>query len=806
MLQSLLRKQNPKLIFRIYLQTFLSAFTTSTPSTCTRPYPPPSSLCIPLRRPPIPKKVPFTVSVHGRSWLDPYHWMSNTGDPDLVDYLTKENFYAMDFMADTESLRRKLAAQMRRRMLPRVLTPPERWGSWLYYQYVPEGKEYPILCRKLEGYDGFAKKAVNYLRGTILKEEILLDWNEIAQQFGYVHIGTCRVSPNHKFLAYTVDISGHEIFILHVKDLQTGYIVPSSKVERVVSVAWSEDNIHLLYTVCDQNLRPCRVFCKKLGSKKKDNLIFEEHDPGCCVDITSTKDGKFITINSNSRSSSEEGCILVRIINATDLQCEFCLVRKRVPSVQYFLEHHGTYFYILTNAPSKNKPPNVLDYYISRCRDEDIALGDWQDFILPSQDITFQDMDMFEEHLVLFIHQKGLPMLCSINMPIDIKSKGPVCVEDLDPWFFPMPSNICSAAPGSNHDFFAKSYRLVLSSPVMPDVIVDYNMAEKTFTIVHQEEVDGLVDMDSDLYCNNKIINDLKKSVYDKETPQFPKKSQNWSNFCRAFVCERKEVASIDGVSIPLTILYSSKLTCNGQSPCLLLGYGAYGEELDKTWCTDRISLLNQGFVIAFADVRGGGGGCTSWHHEGVRSNKLNSIYDFVACGKYLKSEGYVHQNRLCAVGFSAGGLLVAATVNMFPDLFRAVILKVPFLDVCNTMLDSSLPLTMLDYEEFGDPRIESVFEFLRSYSPYDNISEGTCTPSMLVMASFNDSRVGVWEAAKWVAKVRENSCSTCSKSVILRTNMGCGHFGEGGRYKQCEDTSFEYAFLMKVLGMTQTT
>ncbi|CAK9142473.1 unnamed protein product [Ilex paraguariensis] len=337
----------------------------------------------------------------------------------------------------------------------------------------------------------------------------------------------------------------------------------------------------------------------------------------------------------------------------------------------------------------------------------------------------------------------------------------------------------------------------------MPDLIVDYDMSRNMFSIVHQEEVQNI-----------STSTEFRSLTYQRDTTEFldaqiynGKEVQNdemqgWREFTDAYCCERKEVISHDGVRIPLTILYSRKAHQKGQSPGLLHGYGAYGEFLDKSWCADRLSLLDRGWVFAFADVRGGGGVDPSWHRSGSGLYKLNSIYDFVSCGEYLVNGGYVHKCQLGAVGYSAGGLLLGAAINKHPELFRAAILKVPFLDICNTLLDPSLPLTVLDYEEFGNPQIQSQFDSILKYSPYDNISRGVCYPSMLVMASFNDSRVGVWEAAKWVAKVRDNMCSSCSCVAILKTNMRGGHFGEGGRFGQCEETSYEYAFLLKAMGI----
>ncbi|XP_057961397.1 uncharacterized protein LOC131153242 [Malania oleifera] len=755
--------------------------------------------------PPRPKKVPFTVSAPGRTWQDPFHWMSNTNDPALSEYLDLENSYADAFMADSHDLQRKLFSEMLGRMPPKIFTPPERWGPWLYYQYIPEGKEYPVLCRRLAMHQKIWMKTLfNYLRGRFGGEEILLDWNQIAEKYGYVHVGTCRISPDHNFLAYTLDITGSEQCMLQIKDLRNGHVLPKFRVDGVVSLAWAQDGCTLFYTVLDANQRPNRVFCMKLGLDAVDDiLIFTESDSSFCVDITSTKDGKFITVNSNSRTSSEEGTY-VYVMDAANPHDGLKRIRKRVPDVQYFVEHHHGFFYILTNTPLiENKKSNCRDYYLARCPVTDIQLANWQNIILPNEDISLQDMDIFNEHLVLCLSKNGSPMICSIKIPIDVKCKGHMEIDDLNPWYFPLPSNLCRIVPGSNHDFMNSVYRVVLSSPVMPDVVVDYEMSQRIFSVVHQEEVLGVAHSTS-LCLRTSDLNTDKLVDASKNTDQRVQNFQveEWKEFSGTYSCERKEVVSHDGVKVPLTILYSREAWKKGQSPGILHGYGAYGEVLDKNWCSDRLSLLDRGWVVAFADVRGGGGGDSSWHKSGSGLCKLNSIHDFVSCGSYLLNEGYVHKEKLGAIGHSAGSLLVGAAMNMYPNMFRASILKVPFLDICNTLMDASLPLTLLDYEEFGNPQIQNQLKYILSYSPYDNIPLGACYPSMLITASFHDSRVGVWEAAKWVAKVRDSTCPDCSRSVILKTNMIGGHFGEGGRFGQCEETAYEYAFLMKVMGI----
>ncbi|XP_016202941.1 uncharacterized protein LOC107643729 isoform X2 [Arachis ipaensis] len=752
----------------------------------------------PAPPPPSPKKVPFRVLVHGKTLEDPYHWMSNTDDPNLLDHLHRENSYAEAFMADALPLQSALASEMKRRIPAAVSTPPERWGPWMYYQYIPEGREYPVLCRKLENESsGWLAAFRRYGLARPKREEILLDWNELAEKYGYVHVGTCRVSPDHNYLAFTVDISGAEQFMLKVKDLRTGLIDPKLAADGVVSLAWARDATSLFYTLSDENQRPYRVLCRRLGCGPSNDLpVFTESDPSFCVDITSTKDGKFITVNSNSRTSSE-----VYVINAANPMEGIQRICKRTSGVQYFVEHHTGLFYILTNSPMPDSRWSGDGYYLVRCQVEDIESTKWLNIILPDDDTSIRDMDIFSGHLVLSLNKRGFPLLCSLNLPMQSDLKYQVYIQDLKPWYFPQPSSSCSAIPGSNHDFLNSEYRVVLSSPVMPDVIVDYDMSRHTYSVVQQEEVNcvstGQFCIQSLELHENKI-----HEAYNKKECIMNSESQIWKDLSRIYCLQREEVISHDGVKVPLTIVYSRELWQQDKSPGLLVGYGAYGEDLDKGWCSDRLSLLDRGWVVAFADVRGGGGGNSSWHRSGSGLNKHNSILDFVSCGNYLVSEGYVQSDQLGAIAWSAGCVVVGAAMNMYPQLFRSAILKVPFLDVCNTLLDPSLPLTVLDYEEFGNPKIQSNFDSIFSYSPYDNIPQRSCFPSVLVTVAVNDSRVGVWEGAKWVAKVRDSTCPNCSRSVIMKTSMIGGHFGEGGHHSQCDETAYEYAFLMKTFGI----
>ncbi|KAK1361973.1 Prolyl endopeptidase [Heracleum sosnowskyi] len=697
--------------------------------------------------------------------------MKKKNDPDFIKYLDEENSYADTFMDDTKNLQHVFYSEMTAREPSNKFTsPPQLSGPWYYYEYIPESKDYSIYCRKLatETNDWFQTPS-NHVTGKSSEVQILLDYNELVEQYGYVDVGTHEVSPNHNYLAYTLDTTGDERFMLQVKNLKTG-ILENFRVDDV------DDQVEC-YTPEHDPIN--------------NIMIYTEKDPKFSVDISSTKDKNYITVNSKSKTSSK-----VYVIDANNVKSGLHRIQKRVPGIQYRLEHHHHgFFYALTDRPlSRRKSLATGNRYVVRCPVQDVHKTRWETVLVPGEDVIIKDIDIFNEYLVLELKRNGFPVMCSIKLPIDGSSKKAMKnIDDLDPWYFPLPSNLCTIVPGSNYDFMSSRYRADVSSPMMSDVIVDYDMSKRSFSIVDHDEVVGTT-MESNSYSISEKGEDI---IYND--------GQKWSDFSEAYCIEEKEVISHDGIRIPLTILYSRKTHNKEQSPGLLKGYGAYGDVLDKSWSSDRQSLLDRGWVVAFADVRGGGIRTDPlWHKYGRGSNKSNSIADFVSCAEYLISEGYVHKRLLGALGGSAGGLLVAAAANRQPELFRAIILEVPFLDVCNTLLDPCL--SSLDcVKEFGNPEIRSEFFKILKYSPYDNVPKQVCCPAMLVTASFNDSRVGVWEPAKWVAKVRKNACSECSKAVILKTNMKCGHLGEPWTSSRYQETAYKYAFLVKVMGLMDT-
>ncbi|CAM6122299.1 unnamed protein product [Calypogeia fissa] len=752
-------------------------------------------------RPPVAAKRIVEKSKHGRKWVDPYHWMRIDQEA-AVQYLQKENKYSEEFMADTLPLQRKLETEMASRLKQQVSTPPERIGPWLYYTQVPEGKEYPVYCRKKDLARGDAEK-LSWGKWTAAvlgweddKEEVLLDQNSLVEQFGYAQLGTCRLSEDHNLLAYTLDIAGNEIFTLFIKDLKSGQIMTEQTTEGVVNVEWARKSSTIFYTVADELLRPSRILCRSLDSNDGDKLIFEENDPSCFLDVSRTKDWSFITVNVNSKTLSE-----VYLINAEDPAGDLQLVKGRKSGVQYFVEHHEGFLYVLTNdVLNATCPPEVSgNYQLVRCPYKQLSSHNWQQVVGLQQGVFIEDMELFEKYLVLYQRQGGLPRIQVIQLPLTSS------LDDLSIRTLLLPQEVCTIVPGANEDFHLAVLRISVSSANLPETVLEYNLASGNSKVLQQDEVVGLSQLShrrrgktfsdqSQGWVTSLSSKPALKSIVNKES------RNELVDLSADYICQQHHVVGVDGTSVPVTVVHSCKLRKDGQNPALLIGYGAYGKSLEVEWCSERLSLLDRGWVIAFSHVRGGGELGKSWHRSGQLLQKKNSFSDFVASANFLVDEKYAHKCKLCALGNSAGGLLVASAVNLCPSLFRAIVLQVPFLDVKNTLLDKTLPLSVHEYDEWGDPDDPEAFANISSFSPYDNVQAGAPYPATLVKSGFLDTRVGYWEASKWVAKVRDSTKKVPPTVILLKTSMDTGHFGDGGHFRRLRETAYDYAFLIKIM------
>ncbi|XP_050207993.1 uncharacterized protein LOC126657362 [Mercurialis annua] len=759
-----------------------------TPKQATPPAPP---------KPPKPPQKPQPFTFHDAVWEDPYSWMSSLNDKVAMRhmdvYMEQEEKYIEAVMFDTEKLQIKLQSEMASRMQFDLSTPPIRWGPWLYYRRVEEGKQYPVLCRRLlnlneeftsnkspvGGFDFTSGKKI---------EQKLLDYNQEAERFGgYAYEELSEVSPDHNFLAYTMYDKDNDWFKLSVRNLNSGALCSKPQADRVSNIAWAKDGQALLYVVTDQYKRPCRLYCSMIGSTDGDVLLLDEPNDNVFINIRNTKDFQFVTVNTFSTTSSK-----VFLTNAADPLSGLTLVWECEAQAHCIIEHHHGYLYLFTDAA---KDGRAVDYHYLLCSPLDASSSPriWESVFNDDQDLNIVDVDFCNTHLVLVLKEGRSFKLCSVPLPLPAKKKS-VTLEELKPWFLPLPKYVSQISPGANYDYYSPTMRFTISSPVMPDAVVDYDLSNGKWTIIQQQNM--LYERTKVLYgtaSSTSITNDLDPGWSNEVNSE----DENlWNGLSEFYACEHYDVPSYDGVFVPLTVVFSHKHKSVNQNPGLLHGHGACGELLDKRWHSELKSLLDRGWVIAYADVRGGGGQGKSWHHNGRRTKKLNSIKDYLSCAKFLVENKIVQERKLAGWGYSAGGLLVASAINCCPDLFRAAVLKVPFLDPTNTLLHPILPLTAADYEEFGYPGDIDDFHAIREYSPYDNIQKDVLYPAVLITSSFN-TRFGVWEAAKWIARVRDLAIYKPSHPVLLNLTTD---IVEENRYLQCKESAMEIAFLIKMM------
>jgi len=570
-------------------------------------------------------------------------------------------------------------------------------------------------------------------------EEITLDLNELARGEKFMALGAYSVSDDGRLLAYSTDNTGFRQYKLRVKDLTTGEILPEL-VERVTSVAWAADTKTIFYTVEDDTKRSYRLYRHPLGDGSRDELVYEEKDELFRIDVHRTRSREFLLLDIDSHTTSE-----VRYLRAWQPGGEWKVLSPREHEHEYSVEHHGGEFYIRTNSSGRN-------FSLVSVPVEDPRRENWKEIIPHRQSVMLESMGFFANHYVLAERENGLQHLRVTSLSTGASHR-------ID---FPEPAY--AAYPGANPEFDTTTFRFNYESMVTPPSVFDYDVEKRERKLVKQTEVLG---------------------GYDSQR----------------YLSERLHARAVDGTRIPISIVYRKGLKRDGSAPLLLYGYGSYGFPLAPTFSSNRLSLLDRGVVFAIAHIRGGGEMGKVWHDQGRMMHKKNTFTDFISAAEYLIAEKFTSKPRLVIEGGSAGGLLVGAVTNMRPDLFHAVVALVPFVDVVNTMLDTSLPLTVGEFEEWGNPHKKAEYDYIRGYSPYDNV-ERKAYPTILVRTSLNDSQVMYWEPAKYVAKLRE--MKTDRNLLLFRINMSAGHGGSSGRYDALKDTAFDYAFILGQLGIAQ--
>lgn len=570
-------------------------------------------------------------------------------------------------------------------------------------------------------------------------EEVLLDQNPLAAGHTYFRIGVRKVSPDHRLLAYSVDTSGAEEYTLFIKDLCTGELRPESMTTTSLGVAWANDSRTLFYTVLDHVRRPCRLYRHAMGNKTSaDVLVYFEPDASFFLDISHTRSRRFLLLDISSHSTSE-----VRFLDADHPQRDFRVVQPREPGVEYGVTHHDDRFFITTNDGAPN-------FRLVEAPVADPSKGNWLPVLPYRSEVKLDATEAFRSHLAVYERAAGLRQI----RILDLGSGQEHLIA------FPEP--VYTVHPHQNPEFDTLLLRFTYTSLVTPSAVVEYDMSARVWMVRKQTEVRG--GYDPSLYRSERLFADAP-----------------------------------DGTRVPISLVYRPPSQLDGSRPLLLHGYGAYGLSYEPAFSSNTLSLLDRGFVVAIAHVRGGEEMGRAWYEGGRLLNKRSTFTDFIAAAEHLISAGYTNPDRLAINGGSAGGLLVGAVANLRPDLFRAVLAEVPFVDVVNTMLDASLPLTVIEYDEWGNPGDPAAYAYIRSYSPYDNIAAQEY-PHILVTAGLNDPRVAYWEPAKWTAKLRAKK--TDGNRLLLRTNMGAGHGGPSGRYDFLREIAFKYAFLLDVLGI----
>ncbi len=601
--------------------------------------------------------------------------------------------------------------------------------------YLDNGFFYYSRTEEGKQYPIFCRK-----EGSLDAEEIvLLDQNELAKEHDYFEIWAKNVSPDNRLLAYSVDSTGSETFTLYIKDLVTGELLPDVIPEIDHALEWANDSSTLFYTTMDEARRSDKLWRHTLGTDPSDDvLVYNETDPGYGVWISRTRSDRYLIMDVGSRDTEEQ-----HLLSADDPSGRFVLVHPREDGVEYYLSHRGDEFYIRTNDGAKN-------YKVMRAPVDAPSKDNWTEVIPHRDGVKIERIEVFEHHLVVAEREKGQRRVRVMNL------------DTGDEHYVEFPEPVYAVYPSENREYETTTMRFSYMSHVTPTSVYDYDMDTRDRKLLKQKEVLG--GYDPALYASERLF-----------------------------------ATAPDGTEVPVSILYRRDAKSDEGNPVYLMGYGAYGASMDPWFSSNRLSLLDRGVIYATAHVRGGGEMGEEWWEDGSMLSKMNTFTDFIACSEHLIGEGHATPDGLVATGGSAGGLLMGAIANMRPDLYRIIIADVPFVDVLNTMLDASIPLTVGEYDEWGNPNEEEFYWYMKSYSPYDNVG-ALDYPDMLITASLNDPRVQYWEPAKWTARLR--ATKTGDGLLLLKTNMGAGHGGASGRYERFREWAFEYAFMLDRLGL----
>lgn len=572
------------------------------------------------------------------------------------------------------------------------------------------------------------------------KEEILFDVNELAKPFSYYQLAGLNVSENNELAAFGQDTLSRRIYTIQIKNLKTGEILPDKIENTTGGSVWASDNKTLYYTRRGDDLRPYQIWKHTLGTpQSEDELVFEETDDTFRTFVYKTKSREYIVIGSSSTVADE-----YRFIPANDIDAEWKIIQKRERNLEYSIEHYGDHFYILTNKD------NATNFKLMKTPIDQTEKNNWIDVIPHRENVLLENFEIFNNWLVLEERKDALTQ-------INIRSW-----DDKINYYLPFKEEVFTAYIGNNVDFDSEVLRYGYTSMTTPSSVIDFNMKTK----------------ESEIKKEQTVLGDFDKNNYETK---------------RIWVTAR------DGVKVPVSLVYRKDTPINSNTPLLQYAYGSYGYSMDAYFSSSRLSLLDRGFVFAIAHIRGGQEMGRKWYEDGKMLKKKNTFNDFIDVSKYLIENEYTSAEHLYAMGGSAGGLLMGVIINEAPELYKGVIAQVPFVDVLTTMLDDTIPLTTGEYDEWGNPNNQEYYEYIKSYSPIDNIKKMDY-PNLLVTTGLHDSQVQYWEPAKWVAKLREYK--TDDNLLLLKTDMETGHGGASGRFEALKEVAFEYAFILKLEGI----
>jgi len=679
--------------------------------------------------------------------IDDWHWLRDRDDPRVIAHLEAENAYTEAMTAASAGLRERLYEQIKGRIQEDDLSAPARRGGWWYWSRTTAGSQYRIHCRLAD--PDRRLDARTALAAAIAGDgQVILDENELAQGHAYLQLGVFALSHDQRRLAYAVDHHGSERYALRFRDLDGGADLPDAVDDVSYTAAWSAEGETVFYTRQDAAMRPHEVWRHRLGTPTEDDvLVHHEPDERFFVSVGLTRSRRFVLIAIESKQTAE-----VRYLPAADPHADPVAITPRVQGVEYEVDHavlpHGDAWLVRSNGPSPDGSP---------CPNFAVALvplggGAPRTLVAHREDATVSAVEAFAGHAVVHERVEGLERI----RVVDLVSADQHVVEQPEPVY---------ATGGSiNAEFDADVFRFTYTSLVSPPSTVDYELGARRRTVVKTQPVLG---------------------GYDPS----------------AYRSERLWATAPDGTQVPISLVAGSGVPLDGSAPCLLYGYGSYELAIDPTFSSSRLNLLERGFVFAIAHIRGGGEMGRRWYEQGRLEHKRNTFIDFIACAEHLVATGWTSPERLVIRGGSAGGLLMGAVTNMRPDLWAAVVAEVPFVDVLTTMCDETLPLTVTEWEEWGDPVHDvRAYETIRSYSPYDHV-EPVAYPAMYVTAGLNDPRVGFWEPAKWVAKLRVTRADQ-TPPLLLKTELGAGHQGPSGRYEAWRDEARVQAFVLGAVGI----